>query len=160
MIDMMIEHTIPNPINASSRGLNWDAVMSRACCMTVLMFVGAMVTTAVGLWDVAMTSSFKSRSTAPHRLVAPLIETVRGCVTQSEGIVVMPILMGLILSDLPGHTILDVMAEEDIIILAPVQPEQVGTKSVRYVLSIVRGHSSYLVDLTTKAAPQARLLSF
>ena len=47
MIDMMMEHTTPNPINASSRGLNWDAVMSRACCMTVLMFVGGIVTRAV-----------------------------------------------------------------------------------------------------------------
>ena len=61
---------------------------------------------------------------------------------------VMPMLMGLVLSDFPGHTILDVIAEDDIIILAPVQSEQLGTKSVRYVLSIVRGHSSYLVDLT------------
>ena len=160
MINMMRKHTIPKPKERSSRNLNWDEVISSACCITLLKFVGAMVTRAVGLWDVVLTSSFKSRLTAPHWLVALLIATVRGCVTQSEGIMVMPTLMGLVLSDFPGHTILDVMAEDDIIILAPVQPEQVGTKSVRYVLSTVRGHSSYLVDLITRAAPQARLLSF
>ena len=51
--------------------------------------------------------------------------------TQSDGIVVMPMLMGLILSVFPGQTILEVMAAEDSIILAPVQPEQVGTRSVK-----------------------------
>ena len=128
---MIIEHTIPNPINRSSRRLNWDAVMSRACCMTVLMFVGGIVTRAVDFWDVVPTSSSRLRLTAPHRLVAPLSAAVRGWVTQLEGIMVMPMLTVLILSDFPGHTILEDITEEDNIILAPVQSEHVGTKSVK-----------------------------
>ena len=107
-----------------------------------------------------LTSSSRLRLTAPHRLVAPLSAAVRGWVTQFEGIVVMPMTTVLILSVFPGHTILDDMTDEDIIILAPVHSEHVGTKSVKYVLSIVRGHSSYLVDLRTRAVPQAKLLSF
>ena len=105
--------------------------MSSACCMTVLKCVGATVTGTVSSLEVVLTSSFKSRLTAPHWLMRPSVNVVRGCVTQSEGIVVMPILMDLILSFFPGQTILEVMAAEDSIILAPVQPEHVGTKSVK-----------------------------
>ena len=61
----------------------------------------------------------------------PSVNVVRGWVTQSDGIVVIPMLMGLILSVFPGQTILEVMAAEDSIIRAPVQPEQVGTRSVK-----------------------------
>ena len=78
MIDMMMEHTIPKHRNKSSRNLNWDAVMSRACCMTVLRFVGVIVTRAVVFWDVLLTSSSRLRLTAPHWLVAPLSAAVRG----------------------------------------------------------------------------------
>ena len=78
-----------------------------------------------------LTSSSRLRLTAPHLLVAPLSAAVRGWVTQLEGIMVMPMTTVLILSVFPGHTILDDMTDEDIIILAPVQSEHVGTKSVK-----------------------------